>query len=130
MHSIESRVPFLTPALVDFAFRLPEHLLVAPDGTSKSLLRTALRGLVPDAILDRRDKIGFQTPERNWLETLRPWVATTLSSPIAQDIPVFRSAALGDEFAAVMDGRLPFDWRIWRWLNLIRWTELMEVRFD
>ena len=69
-HSIESRVPFLTRSLAEFVFSLPERFLIAADGTSKSVLRAALRGLVPDAVLDRRDKIGFQTPEPNWLERI------------------------------------------------------------
>jgi asparagine synthase (glutamine-hydrolysing) len=129
-HSVESRVPFLTPALVEFAFRLPEPFLVGPDAISKGIFRRAMRGIIPDAILDRRDKIGFQTPEREWLRALRPWVETTLRSATAQSIPALRSEAMAAEFDAVMAGKLPFDWRIWRWLNLIRWAELFAVRFD
>lgn len=129
-HSIESRVPFLTPVLVQFAFSLSDQFLVASDGTSKSLFRRAMRGIVPDAILDRRDKVGFQTPELDWITALRPWVEGVLSSPILEDIPVLRPAGMRAELDAVLAGRLPFDWRIWRWLNLIRWTELFDVRYD
>ena len=60
--SIESRVPFLTPALVNFVFSLPEAYLLTTDGTTKAVFRKAMRGIVPSAILDRRDKIGFATP--------------------------------------------------------------------
>src|SRR5262249_42286425 len=42
-HSIESRVPFLTPALAQFILALPEEYLVAPDGTSKRIFREAMR---------------------------------------------------------------------------------------
>src|SRR5205807_3214015 len=63
--SIESRVPFLTMPLVDFLLRLPEEHLIGRDGTTKNVFRQAMRGLVPDTILDRRDKIGFQTPEQH-----------------------------------------------------------------
>ena len=66
-HSIESRVPFLIPGLADFLLRLPEEYLIGPDGTSKRIFRDAMRGFVPDAILDRKDKIGFATPEQRWL---------------------------------------------------------------
>src|SRR5207237_3241903 len=45
-HSIESRVPFLTPALVQFILSLPEEYLVARDGTSQSVFRAAMRDVV------------------------------------------------------------------------------------
>jgi asparagine synthase (glutamine-hydrolysing) len=128
-YSVESRVPFLTPALASFAHALPEEHLVAPDGTTKAVLRAALRGLVPDEVLDRRDKIGFATPEREWLSTLRPWVETVLRSEAAHALPVFPAGALQAEWERVLAGRAPFDGRIWRWLNLIRWAELNDVQF-
>ena len=58
-YSIESRVPFLTPELVNFMFSLPEEYSVSANGTTKKLFREAMRGLVPNPILDRKDKIWF-----------------------------------------------------------------------
>lgn len=129
-YSIESRVPFLTPQIAEFAYSLPEEYHVAPDGTTKALLKAAMRGLVPDVILDRRDKIGFATPEGQWLRTLQPWVEEVLGSDAARRIPVFRNDRLHREWARVLDGRARFDTRIWRWLNLIRWAEIHQVSFD
>ena len=62
--SIESRVPFLTIEIAEFLLQLPESYLLGQDGQTKRIFRAAMRGLVPDEILDRRDKIGFQTPEK------------------------------------------------------------------
>lgn len=128
-HSLESRVPFLTRTLVDFVFSLPEHYLIAPDGSGKSILRAALRGLVPDAILDRRDKIGFQTPELGWLSHLDRWVTGVLTSDAARENPVIRADVALAEWNAVREGRRRFNSRIWRWLNLIRWSERTQARF-
>ena len=86
-HSIESRVPFLTPRLVEFVQRLPEAFLIADDGLTKNVFRRAMRGIVPDAILDRRDKIGFEPPQRKWLAALDPWVRATLSRESASRVP-------------------------------------------
>ena len=61
--SIEGRVPFLNTKLSEFVFSLPEKFLVSDSGLTKSILRSSLAGIVPDQILDRKDKIGFQTPE-------------------------------------------------------------------
>ncbi|MFM8771259.1 MAG: asparagine synthase (glutamine-hydrolyzing) [Candidatus Kapaibacterium sp.] len=65
--SIESRVPFLDHRLVDLSFRMPtEHKVYR--GETKRVLRAAMRGIVPDQILDRKDKTGFITPGHiKWL---------------------------------------------------------------
>lgn len=69
MHfSIENRVPFLTSRAADFALSLPDVYVVSETGRTKCLLREAMRGIVPDEILDRRDKIGFETPQKTWLD--------------------------------------------------------------
>jgi len=62
MHaSIENRNPFLDHDLVNHAFSLPGTVKYK-SGITKSHLRSALRGIVPDEILDRRAKIGFVSP--------------------------------------------------------------------
>ena len=128
--SVESRVPFLTPDLVNFLGRLPESYLISPDGTSKAVFRKAVRGIVPDAILDRRDKIGFATPEKLWLGELDSWVRTTLNSEEAQGMPFLKLPEARKEWDSVRNGNKPFDSRIWRWLNLIHWTKQFQVTFD
>ena len=128
-HSIESRVPFLTTPLAEFILALPEEYVIARDGTSKSVFRKAMRGIVPDAVLDRRDKIGFSTPERKWLATLRPWVEGTLRGDAAARVPALNLAAVKAEWGEILAGTRGFDFRVWRWLNVIRWAERMGVTF-
>ena len=127
--SIESRVPFLTPALVNFILSLPESYLIGSDGLGKAVFRRAMRGLVPDAVLDRRDKIGFATPEQRWLATLEPWVQRVLDSNAAGRIPALNLRVVKREWQAVLDGRKRFDFRVWRWVNLIRWVDRFGVSF-
>jgi asparagine synthase (glutamine-hydrolysing) len=129
-HSVESRVPFLTSELAEFVLSLPDEYLIGRDGTTKSVFRAAMRGIVPDAILDRRDKIGFETPEQRWLATLRPWVDEVLAGATAEAIPALELPAVRAEWDAVLQGRQPFDFRVWRWINLIRWAELYAVSFE
>ncbi|MFN6112682.1 MAG: asparagine synthase (glutamine-hydrolyzing) [Bacteroidota bacterium] len=65
--SIESRVPFLDHRLVDLSMRMPTQHRVYR-GETKRVLRAAMRGIVPDQILDRKDKTGFITPGHiRWL---------------------------------------------------------------
>ena len=123
--SIESRVPFLTREMAELCLSLPEEYLIGMNGRTKSVFREAMRGIVPDAILDRRDKIGFATPEQDWLNALAPWVEETLST--ARRVPYLKLDAARAEWRSIRDGKKHFDWRVWRWLNYVRWAELFKV---
>jgi asparagine synthase (glutamine-hydrolysing) len=65
-HGLEARVPFLDNELVDFALRIPGSVR---NGSSagKKLLRDAARGLLPDALVEKR-KQGFSPPDRTWYQ--------------------------------------------------------------
>src|SRR5207253_606053 len=62
-HSLEARVPFLDYRLVELGFSLPGGELIG-GGRTKDVLRRALGDLLPPVVRDRRDKLGFVTPER------------------------------------------------------------------
>jgi asparagine synthase (glutamine-hydrolysing) len=71
-HSVESRVPFSDDVeLINLMFSFDAKRKIQK-GTSKYLLREALRPLLPNEIYQRRDKKGFETPIQNWLTRLRP----------------------------------------------------------
>lgn len=125
--SIESRVPFLTPSIVNFLFALPEQYLISPGGETKSVLRKAMRGIVPDAILDRKDKMGFPTPEQRWLSGSRSWVEQVLTGQTARHIPVLNLHHMQQEWSRIVEGQRPYDSAVWRWLNLILWVEKFAV---
>jgi asparagine synthase (glutamine-hydrolysing) len=129
-HSVESRVPFLTTHLAETIFSLPEELLVDDHGTTKSVMRRAMRGLVPDTILDRRDKIGFATPERQWLLAARPWVERQLADLHAGAVPALLPDVVENQWRNLDTGRSRFDFRFWRWLNVIAWSRLFSVSFS
>src|SRR5581483_3456113 len=65
-HSLEGRVPFLDHRLVELTYGLPAAELYA-SGSTKRVLRRALGDLLPPAVRDRRDKLGFVTPESGFL---------------------------------------------------------------
>lgn len=117
--SVESRVPFLTTDMADFMLSLPEDYLVSPKGETKCLLRSALRDIVPDAVLDRRDKIGFATPEQQWLMgmagIIREWLKEDLG------LPFLDQGKLLDHFDQVVSGRRAYSWQVWRWVNFAQW---------
>ncbi|CAN5171824.1 asparagine synthase (glutamine-hydrolyzing) [soil metagenome] len=126
--SVENRVPFLTPDIARFAFSLPSDFLIDGNGVTKSLLREALRGLVPDELLDRRDKIGFQTPEAGWLQA-SDLLRAKLKNFFAGSLPPFLSPDFRNYAVSVIDGHKPYDPAVWRVANLIRWAQLSGVTF-
>lgn len=124
--SVESRVPFLTTELADFLLTLPEDYLISQRGETKRILRAAMRGIVPDEVLDRRDKIGFSTPEQAWLQQIAPQVREWLGADVGLDF--LRRDEMLTEFDDVLAGRRPFSWQVWRWINFTRWYALMVGR--
>jgi len=76
--SREVRLPFLDHRLTEFCFGLPPDMLLR-GATTKVVLREAMRGIVPDKILDRKDKLAYAPPQRQWNHgPLRGWVSTML----------------------------------------------------
>jgi asparagine synthase (glutamine-hydrolysing) len=62
--SLEGRVPFLDHRFVEFAMSIPAALKIR-DGTLKHILKKAVRGLIPDTLIDRT-KQGFGVPVQEW----------------------------------------------------------------
>ena len=83
--SLEVRVPFLDHELVEFSGRLPGWFKLK-GFTTKYILRQAIRGLVPDQVVDR-GKQGYSLPVKNLLRgQLRPVMEDLLTvSPLVRD---------------------------------------------
>lgn len=118
---VEARVPFVDYRLVEFAFQRTGMHRVR-DGWSKWPLRRAMQGIVPEAILWRRDKVGFETPESEWLRT---WLSED-PSLFADDMlagrfvePARARALAADCLAGTGDLRL-----VWRIMNLELWLRV------
>jgi len=126
--SLENRVPFLTTALADFALSLPDEFLIGEDGTTKRLLRMAMRGVVPDEILDRRDKIGFVTPESGWFSA-SPALQSMLRAVADGPLPDCFSGSVAPWLRAVADGQRPYGAEVWRAWNAVRWAQLLGLEF-
>jgi asparagine synthase (glutamine-hydrolysing) len=83
-HSIENRSPFLDKALFEHCFTIPTRHLIR-DGAAKAVLRDAMRGIVPDVILNNRRKVGFNAPILDLLDVHDPSVRDYLLN----DSPIF-----------------------------------------
>ncbi|WP_312441899.1 asparagine synthase (glutamine-hydrolyzing) [Stutzerimonas kunmingensis] len=117
--SVESRVPFLTTQLADQLLAMPEDYLVSNSGETKRVFRAAMRGIVPDAVLDRRDKIGFDTNEKDMLLSIAPRIREYMQH--VEDIPFMRANNILRYFDEFVAGKRLYDTQIWRWLNYCIW---------
>lgn len=66
-HGREVRLPFLSHELVDFIFALPANLKIQ-DGWTKYLLRQTMNKKLPDEIVWRKDKVGYEPPQMQWMQ--------------------------------------------------------------
>jgi asparagine synthase (glutamine-hydrolysing) len=125
MHwSVESRVPFLTTDMAEFLLSLPESYLISSAGETKHIFREAMRGIVPDEVLDRRDKIGFATPELEWLRGSKTDALKWLQA--AESIPFLNATECRRDVEAMLNGVKPFTLKAWRLINFCRWTQLVH----
>ena len=122
-HSIEARVPMLDHRLVELLFSLDARTLIE-DGRTKVLLRRAFADILPPAIRDRDDKIGFAAPQAWWLRgPLGELAASVFASPS------FRARGFVDADAAAMRlerhrrGDVAAGFEVWRALVVELWAQ-------
>ncbi len=79
-HGVESRVPLLDHPLVEFAATMPSNIKFK-DGNMKHVFKGVFRSVLPDAVAERKDKMGFPTPLTEWIkDDAHSFVRDTLSS--------------------------------------------------
>jgi asparagine synthase (glutamine-hydrolysing) len=120
--SVEVRLPFLDPRVVEFALSLPPAF-VWRTGTTKWLLRESMRGRVPDMILDRRDKVGYETPQERWFgsDRGRAQIAEILLDADARDSHLRREVERDLASGAWRDTA-----GIWRAVNVELWLSALR----
>jgi asparagine synthase (glutamine-hydrolysing) len=112
--SIESRVPFLDVRLAEYIAALPLNQKIR-GGVTKHVLRRAIKGLIPESIRCRMDKMGFVTPEEVWMEVeLRPFVLDVISSGSFKERPYWDAAAVADNYLAFLKGQSGYSPELFR----------------
>jgi asparagine synthase (glutamine-hydrolysing) len=122
-HSLEARVPLLDHRLVELAFSLPGDELIRR-GETKSVLRRALHDLLPREVRERRDKLGFVTPEGMFLRgRLGDLAADVFASKRFAERGLADPAAARRRLERHRRGELNAGMEIWRTLNLELWAQ-------
>jgi len=127
--SIEARVPYLDHRLVEFIAGLPLDEKIR-GGITKVALRRAIKGLVPEAIRCRMDKMGFVAPEEVWMkEQLRPFVLRIFASPSFRRRKYWDPDRVAANYREFLDGKAAYSSEIWRIVSAELWLrEFFDAR--
>ena len=118
-HGLESRVPFLDHPLVEFAATIPSNVKFK-NGTMKQVLKNAMRYLLPERIIERKDKMGFPTPLTEWVKgEAKEFVHDTLSSQAAMN----RDLIDNRRVLAGLSQEVRYGRKIWAMLCLELWQQ-------
>jgi len=93
-------------------------------GWTKGVLRRAMNGIVPSEVIWCRDKVGFETPEQDWL---RQWINLGLC--------IFEDQAKSGLYLDLQSVREKLvkwsqnkpDLPLWRWINLEIWLRVWKA---
>lgn len=120
--SLESRVPFLDPRVIEFAHRLPIDAKIA-GGQGKRILRNILDRHVPRELIER-PKMGFAVPIDRWLRhELRDWAEALLDRDRLAEEGFFDSVAVRQMWEEHQSGRRRWHYPLWDILMFQAWYE-------
>jgi asparagine synthase (glutamine-hydrolysing) len=118
--ALEARSPMVDHEFMEFAARLPVKTKMSL-GRGKRLFKTALRGIVPDAILNR-SKMGFGAPLDYWMRSnWRDLLNDVLLSRQATQRGYFRPEAVSELIEEHVSGRQDRQAMLWVLLMLEMW---------
>ncbi len=125
--SIEGRMPFLDHRLADAVCDLDVRAFL-DGGRRKRILRDALADLLPEEVLERRDKIGFHTPLAEMIRAEEGWVRRHLADELSRGLGLFAADQAAAWVAPAAAGHGGAARRVWRALSVRLWAEELEVR--
>ncbi|MGD9807399.1 MAG: asparagine synthase (glutamine-hydrolyzing) [Deferribacterales bacterium] len=115
--SIESRVPLLDHRIAEFIFNLPMDIKFK-NGELKYFFKKAIKNILPDEVLNRKDKKGFPTPLNIWLKgPLNDWVKEILNDKRTKERGIFERKSL----ETMVESEGMFNRSVWGVLNLELW---------
>jgi asparagine synthase (glutamine-hydrolysing) len=119
--SVEARLPFLDYRLVEYLFSLPSEQKIN-EGVTKVVLRQALKGILPEEVRNRHDKMGFVTPEDVWFRTaLRDPIHQIINSKTFADRGYFDIRKVNESFRQHCAEKKNISFTIWRWVSTELW---------
>jgi asparagine synthase (glutamine-hydrolysing) len=112
-HAVEVRLPFLNHELVKFLYTLPPNMKIH-HGWTKWLLRQSVKDQLPEAIVWRRDKTGFEPPQKKWMSEPQVQEAIRRGKQVLADHGILNTTALAQKLKPhEAHAAESWDWRYW-----------------
>jgi asparagine synthase (glutamine-hydrolysing) len=125
-HSVESRVPFLDYRLLEFVYQLSGEFKIKGE-TTKIIFRESMRGVLPEKIRTRMDKMGFVTAEEYWVTKENPeFFKQLLKESIEYSQGLLNDSAIS-QLNAMIEGKELYNQTIWRLICFGRWMKIFNV---
>ena len=123
-NSLETRVPFLNPELVNFSLSLPLSMKIDNTGKGKILLRDILYKYVPKKMIDRA-KTGFGIPIDYWLRSsLKEWANDLINKKKINNQNYLDFEMVNKEWQQHLSGKKNNHHRLWNILMFQSWLEV------
>ncbi len=126
MFSIESRLPFLCPKLVEFSIGLDDSLKLS-NAYTKSILRKAVPEL-PNAIKYRKDKMGFVSPDSDWMKENK--ISVIEEMEFFSKSYNITSENLIQDFINFCDGKQSYNPVFFRVISLSRFCRVFKINVN
>jgi asparagine synthase (glutamine-hydrolysing) len=120
--SLEARVPFLDYRLVERVLATSGDMIIK-NGMTKYLLRESMSGILPEKIRNRKDKIGFGTPQDEWFreQAWKNLVSDILKSRLFAERGLIKPEAAIKTYNAHITGKKDVSNEIWKCIHLEMW---------
>jgi len=120
--SVESRTPFLDYRLVEYTLSIEPEFIIK-NGITKSILRESLKGVLPEAIRNRQDKVGFATPQDEWFRepAFRSFIGDIIKSESFRDRQIMDADKVRLLYEKHLKGDINIAKDIWKWIHLELW---------
>ncbi len=126
-HSVEGRAPFLDYRVVEFLYSCPNQFKMS-QGITKRILRDAMVDTLPEKIKNRINKIGFATPEEEWIKTYPREFILKIKEAIEQS-EGFLDENILIKAKRIIEGKEIYDNIVWKSICLGKWMRIFNVKY-
>ena len=126
-HSVESRTPFADdPELIKFSLNLPANYKIK-GGVQKLILRESVASILPEKTVSRRDKMGYVTPNNDWIADIAPNLKNIFNNPLLEDFLDIK--LIKKDFDTIFDSRKQKEnGKLFKFISFAMWVMVFEER--
>ena len=127
--SIESRVPFLDYRLVEYVSSLPNNLKIK-NAKTKYIFREAMKGILPESIRNRKDKVGFATPQEKWVKDNNTFFRNKLEISCNILSAIIDKDSMLNWFDNSIKNDVSFKYNFWNIICFAHWVKIYNVELS